>query len=326
MIPNYISLWLDVIEKMQNENTYKLAWGRSILECIYNKVYKEDGDNIMVSLDDISANILKYYWNQSFFFGLYQAPKSAKQPQIVNIVQDLIDKYTAYKNDVYPVWYDKALPDLIQLGIYDKAIKKISNVLPQNVLGRFKMVDGDELDLYCFDTKTPQKAIIFRKNDVLLLQEYNFVLSKLFNYKWTQLLEKFNYAPRIANKVNAIAISKIRRSSLSKYKEELLKEFKDGKPIDFYTGKVLDLNDISVDHVIPRSFMYSDDIWNLVLTSRSNNSSKSNRPPSEEEIKKLKERNEHLYDIKALTENFARELEEANKNNYVDKYYYECKK
>ena len=40
--------------------------------------------------------------------------------------------------------------------------------------------------------------------------------------------------------------------------------------------KVLQENDISVYHVIPLSFMYSDDIWNLVLTSKSNNSSKSN--------------------------------------------------
>ena len=26
--------WLDIIEKMNNDNTYKLAWGRALLECI----------------------------------------------------------------------------------------------------------------------------------------------------------------------------------------------------------------------------------------------------------------------------------------------------
>ena len=35
--------------------------------------------------------------------------------------------------------------------------------------------------------------------------------------------------------------------------------------------------------------MYSDDIWNLVVTSKSNNSSKSNTIPSEEIINRLKE-------------------------------------
>ena len=59
------------------------------------------------------------------------------------------------------------------------------------------------------------------------------------------------------------------------------------KPIDFYTGDELDMDDISVDHVIPWSFMYSDDIWNLVLTSKSNNSSKSNHIPSKEVFEQL---------------------------------------
>ena len=31
----YIQDWLDVIEYMNNDNTYKLAWGRAILENVY---------------------------------------------------------------------------------------------------------------------------------------------------------------------------------------------------------------------------------------------------------------------------------------------------
>lgn len=30
----YIQQWLDIIENMANENTYKLAWGRALLECV----------------------------------------------------------------------------------------------------------------------------------------------------------------------------------------------------------------------------------------------------------------------------------------------------
>lgn len=59
------------------------------------------------------------------------------------------------------------------------------------------------------------------------------------------------------------------------------------KPIDFYTGGELDMDDISVDHVIPWSFMYSDDIWNLILTSKSYNFSKSNHIPSKEVFEQL---------------------------------------
>lgn len=68
------------------------------------------------------------------------------------------------------------------------------------------------------------------------------------------------------------------------------------KPIDFYTGDELDMDDISVDHVIPWSFMYSDDIWNLVLTSKSHNSSKSNHIPSKEFFEQLNQRNKALIE------------------------------
>ena len=70
--------------------------------------------------------------------------------------------------------------------------------------------------------------------------------------------------------------------------------------------------------------MYSDDIWNLVLTSRSNNSVKSNTVPSKEIIKKLKDRNDNsLRIIKHKSQ--QKVLEEAINNNYIDKSYYSLK-
>ena len=39
---DYIRQWLMIIENMNNDNTYKLAWGRAILECIVEeKQFKE---------------------------------------------------------------------------------------------------------------------------------------------------------------------------------------------------------------------------------------------------------------------------------------------
>ncbi len=147
------------------------------------------------------------------------------------------------------------------------------------------------------------------KEQHILIKEYSFVLSQLLNYKWAQLLEKFNNAPRIASKVKGISDNTIKRKNLSKYKNILLKN-NNYQAIDFYTGQILDDNDISVDHVIPWSFMYSDDIWNLVLTSKSNNSQKSNSTPTQEIIDKLKQRNEKL--LETITDpTYKQELEVA---------------
>ena len=71
MISKYINDWLDIIENMNNDNTYKLAWGRALLECIsFDKCYEENGMKVFIKFEDIAEYMIKYYWNQMFFFNL----------------------------------------------------------------------------------------------------------------------------------------------------------------------------------------------------------------------------------------------------------------
>lgn len=321
MIPKYISNWLRIIESMKNDNTYKLAWGRALVECIYYQRYKVEDGKAIVSLNDIAKCMLKYYWNQTFFFALRQSPYEDKSPVVVQITNQLISRFVELNGSLIPVWFDKAeekLGDELEV-----AVKKVADRLHENVSWRFKRVDDEVLEIYEYDNINRSKYVFFKKEDAELLKEYALVISKLLNYKWAQLLEKYNYAPKIVNKVNSISEAKLRRESLTKYKNELMKQFADGVAIDFYSGKPLDDNDISVDHVIPWSFIYSDDIWNLVLTSKSNNSSKSNSIPSEEVIEKLKQRNIKLVGL--LATKFDNEIKESIDKELVDKFYFECR-
>ena len=325
MIPEYINNWFIVIESMKNENTYKLAWGRALVECIYHGNYSENSEGKqVVLLQDIAKCMLKYYWNQLFFFNLKQSPTRVdnRQPYIVQYTNELIDTYKEITGSAIPVWFDKAESDIDE-KILNKIVRKICCILPNDVSWRFKEINNVEMPLYAYDNIGRSDEVIFDKTAVELIKEYGIIISKLLNYKWSQLLEKFNYAPKIANKVSSISDSKLKRESLTKYKNELMKQFKDGIAIDFYSGEPLAENDISVDHVIPWSFMYSDDIWNLVLTSKSHNSSKSNSIPSEEVIQKLKERNEQIVEL--LDPKFGIEMKDAIANNYLDKYYFECR-
>lgn len=322
MIPNYINKWLKIIDEMQNDNTYKLAFGRALIENISFEKYKVVEDKVIIDFDDISECMLKYYWNQIFYFNLKQAPQLNKEPVICKDTKVLIDLYKKNTNSAIPKWYDEAIADIIRFApeIYDKTIKHISKTLHEHVCWRFKIVGRSEVDIYDYAPKVSK--IVFTKENAQLLKEYSTIIAKLLNYKWAQLLEKFNYAPKIANKVSSISDKKLRRNSLKKYRDALLLQYS-GKAIDFYTGEELSPDDVSVDHVIPWSFMYSDDIWNLVLTSKSHNSSKNNSIPDEQTIKKLKERNLKLLSI--VSGNFKDDLEISIKNNYVDRFYYECK-
>ena len=323
MIPSYIKDWLTIIEQMNNDNTYKLAWGRAVIECVAFDDFDIIINNAIISFDNISLRMLKYYWNQLFFFHLKQSPYKDKDPVICQDTEKLIDVYKKITNSSIPIWFDDALKIIIKNNKkeFDKIIKHISKTLHENVCWRFKNIPNKTLDIYEYNKGVD--SIIINMDNVIALKEYSMIISKLLNYKWSQLLEKFNYQPKISLKVNGISEAKLRRNNLTKYKEELLKEFEGKDIIDFYTGNPISYNDISIDHVIPWSFMYSDDIWNLVITSKSINSSKSNSIPSKEIIEKLKIRNNNLDSL--LSGTYKLSMDEAIRNNYVDKFYYESR-
>ena len=312
---DYIKKWLMVIENMNNDNTYKLAWGRAILELV---VEREDTSDRVISFNEIAHKMLKYYWNQEFFFQLKQSP--LKTPVLVQETEKCIEFVNEIRRANTPIWFDKAEEYLNQdKNFYENEIRKISNTLTHDVSWRFLKANGQKYDLYELNRK--EKKIFLKESAIKDLKEYAFVLSQLLNYRWAQLLEKFNDSPKIALKVKGISDEKIRRSNLSKFKHILISNMKNGKIIDFYTGDILKENNISVDHVIPWSFMYSDDLWNLVLTSKSNNSKKSNSIPTEEIIKKLEQRNLELMNCRDKKDKNYVELKTAIEQNYVQKFF-----
>ena len=317
---DYFKDWLTVIDGMNNENTYKLAWGRAIIELCHSFDAVE-GVPTVFTFEQIGEYVLKYFWNQTYFFKLYQGPAKSK-PKIQQITEEVIEYYQSITKSKIPDWFDKSKPILIRdKDKYNRFLKEISTALKQDVCWRFTKVGEENIDLYKLDKD--RRIIELTHHQHTILKDHAFVLSQLLNYRWAQLLEKFNQSPRIALKVKGSTDEKIRRNNLTKFKHALLKQFPDGIVRDFYTDEILDPNDISIDHVIPWSFMYSDDIWNLVITSKSKNSSKSNSVVDEEYIKKLKDRNTEL--IKYTDEHYKLELLEANENMFIDKFYYQFK-
>ena len=316
----YIQQWLDILANMVNTNTYKLAFGLGVLECVTLGKYQESLFDVDVSLLDIGDCMIRYYWNQCFFFHLKQQPGD-KVPIIYQQVESLIKRYKELSSSEIPVWCDKGLGliEAIDPSFLQKARQKTAKTIPENVGWRFKNTGGNIQEIYAFDP-AKDTSIHLQKSNVLLLKEYAPVLSKLFSYKWSQLLEKWNQSPRLLGKVIGASNQAIDRHSLARFIEPLSLEFKDGPILDFYTHKPLDKKEISIDHVIPWSYIYSDDIWNLVFTSKSNNSKKSNGTPSDEDIHRLKDRNDHLLPL--LDGKYQKEMQEGITYDLVGRYYF----
>lgn len=314
-----IQQWFSIIETMQNSNTYKPAWGRAILEICYTKSDIDKQPFVEISLEDIALKMLKYYWNQTYYFNLKQGPKN-QQPEIVSIVKEGIFKYQEYYSTNIPIWFNKAETILIEIGwLNDNLIRRIVRILKQDVSWRFLKVMGSDMKVY--DLDSDRETVTMTSDQIIKLKDFAPLLVQLINYKWVQLLEKYNHSPRLAHKVRGSADQTIKRKNLSKYREILLKQFEDKPIIDFYTGTVLKENDISLDHVIPWSFMYSDDIWNIVITSKSINSKKSNLIVRESYIKKLVDEKRALLELLPEGNKHHSDLKEAIENNYIIKYY-----
>jgi hypothetical protein len=307
---NYLNQWISIIEKMKNANTYKVMWGKAILE-----VLKEEECH-SISFEQLAHKMMGYYWDLEFFFGMKQAPQVKKTPKILQIVREMIYEYKCQTSSI-PEWYIKAEKSLKKHPMFHRWVRRTVAALKVDVSEKFMNLSDGKLPIYELNKKS--ETIVFTSNQWNVIRTNIFVLSQLFNYKLAQLLEQYNDSPRITQKVRGLSDQQLRRSSLKKYKDILLSITSDQPILDFYTGEVLEQHDISLDHVIPWSFIYSDDIWNLVVTSKSNNSKKSNLTPSKEMIKKLQARNEKLLESN-ISSKYKEALRISIEQNYPMKF------
>ncbi|MDA9159793.1 hypothetical protein N9O21_04555 [Rhodobacteraceae bacterium] len=272
----YIKDLTYVIQNGEMENTYKMVWIRSIVEtCVLDPNVQE------IQFDHLSKLIFGYYWNQTIYFDLEQSPNPLKRPVIYQIVKEEISEYR-HKNGKQPVWFSGAENSV------SIPVSKISTILSKDVCWRFPKVGKENFDLYDLDIKS--RTIILHRTD--LIREYANVLFDVINYRWTQKLEEFNHSPRISQKVRGTDRENIRRKSLAKFRKYL--DLENPDHVCFHTGRKIKYENLSIDHVLPWSYLFSDNLWNLVYVDKSFNSSKGNIIPKEETIEKLEKRNIHL--------------------------------
>ncbi len=307
---NYLNQWISIIEGMVNSNTYKIMWGKAIIDIL------EEDNNPTITFEQIAHKMTSYYWDLEFFFGLKQAPQKEKSPVIVQVVQEIIEYYKETSSSI-PDWYIKVEKDIQTYPEFNRWLRKIVSIMKLDVCHRFMILDGKPLPIYLLDKES--ETITFDYKQIEVIQSNGFVLKQLLNYKLAQLLEQYNDSPRITQKVRGLSDQQLRRNNLTKYRKILLSLKPEEPIIDFYTGKVLEEHQISVDHVIPWSFIYSNDLWNLVITSKSFNSQKSNRTPDRSVIERLQQRNQQLLSSD-IDEKLKQELEISVEQNYPLKF------
>ena len=313
MIPQIIKDYLQVIRNGSNVNTYKLTWAKAIIE-----ICAEQPTITVIPLEEIAKKVFKYYWNQTIYFDLQQSNNPNLVPEIVTEVKVKIEEYYKTKKSRIPIHFEKVESKVVI------NTRKLVQTLKSDVSWRFPLVNKQYLPVYEYNKGENELTV----TNAAALAEYADILYEAMNYKWTQVLETFNSAPRIAKKVRIIDFPDIKRKPLTPFRPVL--EIENPNHICFICGEPIVNETPAIDHVIPWSFLYSDDIWNLMFTHQTCNSSKSNTIPSEADIVKLEARNVGLLekmkvDVKYHNKKVCTELESAVDRDYVRKFWVACK-
>ena len=320
----FIEKWLYIIRNCSFDNTYKAAWAKAITEIAVEYDYDRCTDIIEVKLEDIAKKITRYYFEQIIFFDLKQSPNPNKPPKIVSLVKELISDYKNVSGSKQPIkWYRSNIESICKEQ-YDKTVRQIKGALKKDVSYRFLNVQGKTVEgVYKYEGNAD--SLFIETMNLKELKEDSLNVFDAINYKWSQMLENFNHLPRICKKVKIIDEVNVRRKPLTKFSE--LIGLENPNQICFHCGNEISDETPAIDHVIPWSYLYSDDLWNLVFSHQTCNSSKSNAIPTEKMIRRLEERNLHLLETllkRGIKDKHVSELEMAIHNGWVRKFWISC--
>jgi len=318
--PIVINELLNLIRYGRTDNSYKMIWARAIVD-----LASDDPERESMSLIEIAEKVFSYYWNIHIFFDpdgrtLKQGNNSLKPPVLLQLVIQSIQTYKKTVRSAYkPIFYEKV--DDSWKSQYGVDINAIVAVLNKDVRHRFLNSSHKQCTIY--DYQNNNEKLIFEDSVCKQISDYKDILHEAILFRWTQILEDINRTtPRIASKLKIKQEELRKRKSLKRFIPIL--ELENPEKNCSICKKQINQSDLSVDHLIPWSFLYSDDIWNLSLTHKSCNSSKNNIPPKEADITAQHQRNLRLYKVmsnNSFQAKVFKDLQYANSENLLRKMF-----
>ncbi len=201
---NKYELFKQIIRECNYDNTYKMAWGKSIVELsLKHDLSKE---KVIIKFDEIAEKYIKYYWNQIIFFDLKQSTNILKMPIIIKYIKELINIYIEKNYELKEISKINFENTKIK-ATYQQTIEKIVEILKNDVSWRFKIINGKDTEIYNY-----AKGNEYIEIDTNLLNEINNNKSELLNtidYRWILILKSINGYPRNNKKIKLSSDDKI---------------------------------------------------------------------------------------------------------------------
>lgn len=283
-----MTLFMLILKVGAKDSTYKFALARALLE-LCNERDPDARGPYVIKYEKLAERFLRYYWRQECVFHIRQHYHGDREAAVISAiskkwgsktVRDDFDRLD--KDDV------REVTGRIERKVFGSERSKKSLVVPkfQKVkCGRY----AEEVTMfYTRDAKKRQITVraaacdFFRRN-------YD-ILRNTVALEWARYLEGANGGlPGLIAKIESVQSTPPRNPTrIRKAKNALLTP----RSRCFYCYCKLDRKNVELDHVIPWSFIFDDQLWNLVPACGACNARKSNFLPDPRTYKDLVARNE----------------------------------
>jgi hypothetical protein len=277
---NFLSGSLD-----DTTNSYKFYWLLAILEAVNfsNKI----------TFEELACRMLANAWYPVNYFRL----SFGKQDQLSNAILNIREVYNLPSNLTKSEVLQEIIIAAKTIPMVKKIVKDLTRYVPyrfirpwfynelkgekkdykvNDLIMDYSVRDFDEIDkapIYKI-IEAPEPMIEVNSNWLDYLKKNNHIITGFVLWKLTLYLQKRN--PNVPNISGKLAEREKRDlNDAKKFWKIVLNRLEINC---IYSGEKVS-QDLSIDHFIPWSFVSHDLLWNLVPTTRSVNSSKSDNLP-----------------------------------------------
>lgn len=209
-------LFKEIIKECNYDNTYKMAWGKSLIEL--SSEIDLSKEKVIIKFGDIAKKYIKYYWNQIIFFDLKQSTNILKSPIIIKYIKELINIYIENNYELKEISKINFEKTKIKVT-YQQTIERIVDILKNDVSWRFKIINGKDTEIYNYT-----KGNNYIEIDTKLLKEiqnHSFELLNIIDYRWILILQSINGFPRNNKKIKLSQDDKISDNLLNNFRKLL---------------------------------------------------------------------------------------------------------
>jgi hypothetical protein len=300
-------------------NSYKFVFFISILDLLSSRFFDLSSP---IALNELAVEMLVNAWYpHSVFrlsFGLQDMVTRKLDSLELQIDQSFLKVTEGNKNILRQAIKTSSIDDelvrYVPFRLIRPFFKELRGLKDQQINGQIKILAEQTFEtrkpLYKFDQNT--NAIIIHPEWASYIQVNYQIIRGWVSWGWLQYMQRKN--PNTPALVNKIFPPRERESlqSQTSYWKTVIENCSEFQCI--YSGQNLILEDISLDHYLPWTFVAHNQPWNLIPTPKSVNSSKSDRIPSNIYFESFV-RAQHL----GLTV-FSAHTPEKKWNSYIESY------